>query len=282
MLIYYEKDKRKMFVDKIASLCHQNSIIVFGKSDPIDFNIQNDLVVSNHFQSLCFDERIFSLNPTYREKVLEGYSKNNNWLEYFEFVKMSLFNRFPKNKEVEKSAIQEIISKQQDPRILIIGAGQGHQVYEIAIMIAEECAKQGKNPKDTVIIALEPITLMLVDIINGRITENDLEEIDKNLIEKYFYDKILPDGVKYKSLKQEKLPKIIARPDTYEQFAETIKKETQIETDLIFAYKIMNEIELEKLLTSKQQSLLKSLFNKHTIFISDKIICKGTSQTHKL
>jgi hypothetical protein len=123
---------------------------------------------------------------------------------------------------------------------------------------------------------------MLVDIINGRITENDLEEIDKNLIEKYFYDKILPDGVKYKSLKQEKLPKIIARPDTYEQFAETIKKETQIETDLIFAYKIMNEIELEKLLTSKQQNPLKSLFNKNTIFISDKITCKGAGQIHKL
>ena len=274
MLIYYGEEDRKKFIDKIISLCHQNSIIVFGKSDPLDFNIQGNKAENEYFQSRCFEERIFRLKQSFRDKKYEELTKSDHWLEAFDWDKMSIFNRYPRNKIFEHQAIQKIVSEEKEPRILIIGAGQGHQVYEIATMVAEECAKQQKNVKQTVIVALEPFLLNTVDIINRRITENDLEELDQNIIDKYFHYKDLGD-VKYMTLKEENTPKIIVRQETYQEFAEIMKIEKDIRFDLILCYKVIDEAELRKLVESKEPNSFKSLFAKETILISDNITCKG-------
>ena len=260
MLSYYDNRDQKRILEKIAGLSNKDTLIVFGKKDQSEFRIKEKngktIAKNDYFYSTDFDNKIFGLN--FLEKRQERLE--NNFWGAIDFYRMSLFNRYPKYRPLELKSIKKIIKKIKKPRILIIGAGIGHQVYETAIRFAEESKKQGKNPKNAEILALEPYHIYAVNIINGHICANDLEELNP-LQRKYFFKKPHPmKGIYYMALDRTKVPEIKVLTETFEKFLQKNKQKL----DLILCYKTMSNEELGKILNKKGET-----FTHHnTIIIS--------------
>jgi len=253
LLIYWGKDEQQRLMQKFSKLCNTDSLVVFGLSDPLELAAKKSDegeivgVENDFFESFDFENKIFCLkfSEERHERLLDLF-----W-EGVDFYRMSLFNRFPQYKPFELKAVQKVLQGKASPRILIVGGGLGHQVYEISIMVAEECKRIEKSFENIKIVALEPFALYAVQIMNGHVCANDLEELN-SLQKQYFFKKPHPmKGLYYMALNRELVPEIVVVPKDAEEFAKNAKKPF----DLIFCYKVFHDT------PKNEQDFLKKISN---------------------